>query len=93
MDTQGTQSRHCDRHLLIAFFINLQIPLIFSHLLFFRITNPDKASQILQEVKQKIKSFPFNFRGAVILSGQEEGVYGWVTVNYLLENFIKVLSC
>lgn len=55
-------------------------------------TNPDKASQILQEVKQKIKSFPFNFRGAVILSGQEEGVYGWVTVNYLLENFIKVLS-
>uniref|UniRef100_A0A671QSH2 Ectonucleoside triphosphate diphosphohydrolase 2-like n=1 Tax=Sinocyclocheilus anshuiensis TaxID=1608454 RepID=A0A671QSH2_9TELE len=54
-----------------------------------KITNPDKASQILQEVKQKIKSFPFNFRGAVILSGQEEGVYGWVTVNYLLENFIK----
>ncbi|XP_043076872.1 ectonucleoside triphosphate diphosphohydrolase 2 isoform X2 [Puntigrus tetrazona] len=55
-----------------------------------KITNPGKASQILQEVKQKIKSFPFNFRGAVILSGQEEGVYGWVTVNYLLENFIKL---
>lgn len=38
----------------------------------------------------RIQSYPFDYRGAAILSGQEEGAYGWVTVNYLLENFIKV---
>lgn len=37
-----------------------------------------------------LKSYPFDFRGAKILSGEEEGVFGWVTANYLLENFIKV---
>ncbi|KAL2092235.1 hypothetical protein ACEWY4_012033 [Coilia grayii] len=48
-----------------------------------------ESSEILKEVSAKMKSYPFNFRGATILSGQEEGAYGWVTVNYLLENFIK----
>lgn len=38
----------------------------------------------------RLKSYPFDFRGAKILSGEEEGVFGWVTANYLLENFIKV---
>lgn len=55
-----------------------------------RISSPETSAQILQEVGQKIQSYPFNYRGATILSGQEEGAYGWVTVNYLLENFIKV---
>lgn len=55
-----------------------------------RLASPEASSEILQEVGQKIQSYPFNFRGATILSGQEEGAYGWVTVNYLLENFIKV---
>uniref|UniRef100_A0A4W4E4T3 Ectonucleoside triphosphate diphosphohydrolase 2b n=1 Tax=Electrophorus electricus TaxID=8005 RepID=A0A4W4E4T3_ELEEL len=36
-----------------------------------------------------LQSFPFSFRGATILGGKQEGAYGWVTVNYLLENFIK----
>ncbi|KFV14071.1 Ectonucleoside triphosphate diphosphohydrolase 2, partial [Tauraco erythrolophus] len=36
-----------------------------------------------------LKSYPFNFRGSKILSGEEEGVFGWGTANYLLENFIK----
>ncbi|XP_035235834.1 ectonucleoside triphosphate diphosphohydrolase 2-like [Anguilla anguilla] len=53
------------------------------------ISNPIATKRILGEVGHKIQSYPFNFRGAVILSGQEEGAYGWVTVNYLLENFIK----
>ncbi|KAJ8339468.1 hypothetical protein SKAU_G00362540 [Synaphobranchus kaupii] len=53
------------------------------------ISDPSISKEILQEVGGKIKSYPFNFRGAAILSGQEEGAYGWVTVNYLLENFIK----
>lgn len=55
-----------------------------------RLSSPEQSFKILQEVGQKIQSYPFNYRGATILSGQEEGAYGWVTVNYLLENFIKV---
>lgn len=53
------------------------------------ISSPELSVQILQEVGHKIQSYPFSYRGAAILSGQEEGAYGWVTVNYLLENFIK----
>ncbi|XP_029301274.1 ectonucleoside triphosphate diphosphohydrolase 2 [Cottoperca gobio] len=53
------------------------------------ISSPEVSGQILQEVGHKIQSYPFSYQGAAILSGQEEGSYGWVTVNYLLENFIK----
>ncbi|XP_070706875.1 ectonucleoside triphosphate diphosphohydrolase 2 [Pempheris klunzingeri] len=53
------------------------------------ISSPEQSVQILQEVGHKIQSYPFSYQGAAILSGQEEGAYGWVTVNYLLENFIK----
>ncbi|XP_067087399.1 ectonucleoside triphosphate diphosphohydrolase 2-like [Osmerus mordax] len=53
------------------------------------ISNYTQSEQILKEVGNKLRTYPFNFRGAAILSGQEEGAYGWVTVNYLLENFIK----
>ncbi|XP_075935777.1 ectonucleoside triphosphate diphosphohydrolase 2 [Anarhichas minor] len=53
------------------------------------ISSPELSVQILQEVGHKIQSYPFSYQGAAILSGQEEGAYGWVTVNYLLENFIK----
>ncbi|KAJ7994011.1 hypothetical protein DPEC_G00261520 [Dallia pectoralis] len=53
------------------------------------ITNPTHSEEILKEVGSTLRTYPFDFRGATILSGQEEGAYGWVTVNYLLENFIK----
>lgn len=52
-------------------------------------SSPEQSAHILQEVGLKIQSYPFKYQGATILSGQEEGAYGWVTVNYLLENFIK----
>lgn len=45
---------------------------------------------MLEAVTQTLTRYPFDFRGARILSGQDEGVFGWVTANYLLENFIKV---
>jgi Golgi nucleoside diphosphatase len=54
------------------------------------ISNPIESEKILKEVGSKLHTYPFDFRGATILSGPEEGAYGWVTVNYLLENFIKV---
>lgn len=52
-------------------------------------SNPEQSAHTLQEVGRKIQSYPFKYQGATILSGQDEGAYGWVTVNYLLENFIK----
>ncbi|XP_053509904.1 ectonucleoside triphosphate diphosphohydrolase 2 [Ictalurus furcatus] len=52
-------------------------------------SHPKKSDEILKEVEEKLKSYPFHFKGATILTGREEGAYGWVTVNYLLENFIK----
>ncbi|KAM4019169.1 ectonucleoside triphosphate diphosphohydrolase 2 [Anomaloglossus baeobatrachus] len=52
-------------------------------------TNRSASNNVLEAVSDTLKSFPFDFRGAKILSGQDEGVFGWVTANYLMENFIK----
>lgn len=54
------------------------------------LTSPEAAARVLEAVTQTLTQYPFDFRGARILSGQDEGVLGWVTANYLLENFIKV---
>ncbi|XP_051977490.1 ectonucleoside triphosphate diphosphohydrolase 2-like [Xyrauchen texanus] len=53
------------------------------------ISEHKESNEVLKEVEDKLKTYPFSFKGATILSGQEEGAYGWVTVNYLLENYIK----
>ncbi|KAG9464978.1 hypothetical protein GDO78_019127 [Eleutherodactylus coqui] len=52
-------------------------------------TNPSASDRVFESVSNTMKSYPFDFRGARILSGQDEGVFGWVTANYLMENFIK----
>uniref|UniRef100_A0A7N8XLY3 Ectonucleoside triphosphate diphosphohydrolase 2a, tandem duplicate 1 n=1 Tax=Mastacembelus armatus TaxID=205130 RepID=A0A7N8XLY3_9TELE len=54
-----------------------------------KIRNATESDRILKEVEDKLRSYPFTFRNATILTGQQEGAYGWVTVNYLLENFVK----
>lgn len=54
------------------------------------IADPQVSDAVLRAVAATLKTYPFDFRGAKILSGEEEGVFGWVTANYLLENFIKV---
>ncbi|XP_035496630.1 ectonucleoside triphosphate diphosphohydrolase 2 isoform X1 [Scophthalmus maximus] len=54
-----------------------------------KINNATETDRILKEVENKLRSYPFEFKEAVILSGQQEGAYGWVTVNYLHENFAK----
>ncbi|XP_028271043.1 ectonucleoside triphosphate diphosphohydrolase 2-like [Parambassis ranga] len=51
--------------------------------------NATESQRVIKEVENKLKSYPFKFKEAVILSGQAEGAHGWVTVNYLLENFVK----
>lgn len=58
--------------------------------LFNSIVNATESRTVLKEVENKLRSYPFIVTEATILSGQQEGAYGWVTVNYLLENFVKV---
>uniref|UniRef100_UPI00398F4FFA ectonucleoside triphosphate diphosphohydrolase 2-like n=1 Tax=Pristiophorus japonicus TaxID=55135 RepID=UPI00398F4FFA len=56
------------------------------------LTNPKATEGILGVISTTLKSYKFNYQGAKILSGNEEGVFGWVTANYLLENFIKAFA-
>ncbi|NWW83786.1 ENTP8 diphosphohydrolase, partial [Rhynochetos jubatus] len=51
--------------------------------------NSTKAEQVFAEVAKAIKEYPVDFRGAQILTGNEEGSFGWITINYLLETLIK----
>ncbi|KAM3825597.1 ectonucleoside triphosphate diphosphohydrolase 2 isoform 2-T2 [Vipera latastei] len=53
------------------------------------ISDPEASGSILAAVTSTLKKYPFDFRGARILSGEDEGLFGWVTANYLLENFVK----
>ncbi|XP_015682095.1 ectonucleoside triphosphate diphosphohydrolase 2 [Protobothrops mucrosquamatus] len=53
------------------------------------ISNPQASGSVLEAVTSTLKKYPFDFRGARILSGEDEGLFGWVTANYLLENFVK----
>ncbi|XP_069549273.1 ectonucleoside triphosphate diphosphohydrolase 3 [Brachyistius frenatus] len=49
----------------------------------------DKSNEVLASLREYLSSLPFLFQNASIISGQEEGLYGWVTVNYLMENFLE----
>ncbi|NXW58924.1 ENTP8 diphosphohydrolase, partial [Eurystomus gularis] len=51
--------------------------------------NSTKAEQVFAEVTKVIGEYPVDFRGAQILTGNEEGSFGWITVNYLLETLVK----
>uniref|UniRef100_G1MRZ2 Ectonucleoside triphosphate diphosphohydrolase 8 n=1 Tax=Meleagris gallopavo TaxID=9103 RepID=G1MRZ2_MELGA len=48
------------------------------------------ADQVLAEIAKTIQEYPVAFCGAQIITGEEEGAYGWITINYLLESFTKV---
>uniref|UniRef100_A0A8C0H0E4 Ectonucleoside triphosphate diphosphohydrolase 8 n=1 Tax=Chelonoidis abingdonii TaxID=106734 RepID=A0A8C0H0E4_CHEAB len=52
--------------------------------------NSTKADLVFAEVSKTIRQYPVDFRGARILTGNEEGSFGWITINYLLETLIKV---
>ncbi|XP_066436165.1 ectonucleoside triphosphate diphosphohydrolase 8-like [Eleutherodactylus coqui] len=51
--------------------------------------NKTASDKVLAEVSKTISRYPVDFRGARIITGQEEGSYGWITINYLLESFMK----
>ncbi|KAG8442877.1 hypothetical protein GDO86_011619 [Hymenochirus boettgeri] len=54
-----------------------------------RLKNESAAQGVLASIHDYFKTQPFDFRGANIITGQEEGVYGWITVNYLMGNFLE----
>ncbi|XP_074519584.1 ectonucleoside triphosphate diphosphohydrolase 1 isoform X2 [Halichoeres trimaculatus] len=45
--------------------------------------NSSASDKVFKAVEEALQKSPFSFQGARILSGQEEGAFGWVTVNYL----------
>ncbi|XP_068067748.1 ectonucleoside triphosphate diphosphohydrolase 8-like isoform X2 [Anomalospiza imberbis] len=51
--------------------------------------NSSATEQILAEVTETMQEYPVAFKGARILTGEEEGAYGWITINYLLDSFTK----
>uniref|UniRef100_A0A8D2KSN2 Ectonucleoside triphosphate diphosphohydrolase 3 n=1 Tax=Varanus komodoensis TaxID=61221 RepID=A0A8D2KSN2_VARKO len=55
-----------------------------------RSQNESAASEVLESIQNYFTSQPFDFRGAKIITGQAEGVYGWITANYLKGNFLEV---
>ncbi|NWW44532.1 ENTP8 diphosphohydrolase, partial [Pedionomus torquatus] len=54
-----------------------------------RAQNSSAADQVLAEVAKTMREYPVSFKGARILTGEEEGTYGWITINYLLDSFTK----
>mmetsp|Transcript_10766 Transcript_10766/g.12414 ORF Transcript_10766/g.12414 Transcript_10766/m.12414 type:complete len:513 (-) Transcript_10766:609-2147(-) len=52
-----------------------------------RLLHPDDAHLIMSNVRRELKRSIFRFENewARVLSGEEEGVFGWITVNYLLK--------
>ncbi|NXE68358.1 ENTP2 diphosphohydrolase, partial [Calcarius ornatus] len=53
------------------------------------LTHPILSASLLAALTGTLKSSPFNFQGAQILSSPEEEAFNWVAVNYVLENFFK----
>lgn len=54
-----------------------------------RLKNEASSNTILRNLREYLESLPFSFQNASIISGQEEGLYGWITVNYLMGNFLE----
>ncbi|KAK3844127.1 MAG: putative guanosine-diphosphatase [Linnemannia gamsii] len=56
-----------------------------------RLLGEEKSEMILTAVRRRLESmYPFPIvkdQGVAVMDGADEGVYAWVTVNYLLERF------
>lgn len=55
-----------------------------------RLRGQVEAEKILQNVRTLLqKEYPFHISGVEIMEGKDEGVFAWITVNYLLGNIGK----
>ena len=56
-----------------------------------RETNATASVAIFDSVQETLAASPFNFsmpeKQARIISGKDEGVFGWITVNYVSNRF------
>lgn len=64
--------------------------LIIVFVLFLRMKDEKRANNIMEKLRDFLSKQNFQFHNASIITGQEEGLYGWITVNYLKENFLQV---
>ncbi|XP_028989323.1 ectonucleoside triphosphate diphosphohydrolase 1 [Betta splendens] len=74
---------------------HLETPLYLGATAGMRLLNMENSSAsdaVFRAVERSLHTFPFNFQGARILSGQEEGAFGWVTVNYLADRLEQGLE-
>ncbi|XP_057215187.1 ectonucleoside triphosphate diphosphohydrolase 1 isoform X2 [Triplophysa rosa] len=51
-----------------------------------KMEDEDASEKVLASVGRSLQKYPFSFQGARIILGQEEGAFGWITVNYLSDN-------
>uniref|UniRef100_A0A8B9J2Q2 Ectonucleoside triphosphate diphosphohydrolase 3 n=1 Tax=Amazona collaria TaxID=241587 RepID=A0A8B9J2Q2_9PSIT len=52
-----------------------------------RLQNETAANEVLASIQNYFRAQPFDFRGAQIITGPEEGLYGWITANYIMDLF------
>ncbi|XP_048190707.1 ectonucleoside triphosphate diphosphohydrolase 3 [Perognathus longimembris pacificus] len=72
--------RHASTHLYLGATAGMRL---------LRLQNETAANEILESIRDYFEAQPFDFRGAQIITGEEEGVYGWITANYLQGNFLE----
>uniref|UniRef100_A0A8C3WSM3 Ectonucleoside triphosphate diphosphohydrolase 8 n=1 Tax=Catagonus wagneri TaxID=51154 RepID=A0A8C3WSM3_9CETA len=51
--------------------------------------NSSLAEDIFAAVGQVLGRSPVDFWGAELLTGQDEGAFGWITINYVLDRLVK----
>ncbi|XP_060795952.1 ectonucleoside triphosphate diphosphohydrolase 1 isoform X2 [Neoarius graeffei] len=54
-----------------------------------KMENNAASNKVLASVEKFLQTYPFSYQGSRIITGQEEGAFGWITVNYLSDNFRK----
>ncbi|NWI08213.1 ENTP8 diphosphohydrolase, partial [Crypturellus soui] len=54
--------------------------------------NSSVADEIMSGIAKTMKEYRVDFRGARIITGQEEGAYAWMAINYLIDSFPKASS-